>query len=102
MDGESDWNALREGGSSAFGIAGMGILRFTLLFGSAAVALALIIAPIAENRTRDRFVAGGLDRMATGSVPQGNTYTVRRSVLQSSPNAICVIQNDGSRRGDCN
>ena len=34
------------------GGAGMGILRITLLFGSAAVALALIIAPIADSQTR--------------------------------------------------
>ena len=84
MDYESDWNALRQGGGSCFGIAGMGILRFTLLFGSAAMALALIIASIADGQTRYRFAA------------------IRRSVLQSSPNAICFIQQDGSRRGDCN
>ena len=34
--------------------AGMGLLRITLLFGSAAIALALIIAPLA-----DRGIAGG-------------------------------------------
>ena len=102
MDYESDWNALRQGGGSSFGIAGMGILRFTLLFGSAAMALALIIASIADGQTRYRFAANSLDRTTTGSIGQDNIYTIRRSVLQSSPNAICIIQQDGSRRGDCN
>lgn len=102
MDNESDWNAVREGNASVFGIAGMGILRFALLFGSAAVALALIVTPFVDRSTRS-IVAGGLDRMSTGSIgTAGGTYTVRRSVLQSSPNAICIIEEDGSRRGDCN
>ena len=102
MDNESDWNAVREGNASVFGIAGMGILRFALLFGSAAVALALIVTPFVEQSTRT-IAAGGLDRMSTGSIGEaGGTYTVRRSVLQSSPSAICIIEEDGSRRGDCN
>jgi hypothetical protein len=102
MNSEAEWQAIRGDRGTIFGIAGMGVLRITLLFGSAAVALALILAPIADSQTR-QFVQGGadgLDRMTTGSVATGN-YTIRRSVLQSSPNAICIIRDNGSRSGNC-
>ena len=103
MDWEADWNSIRGQRGTFLGIAGGGILRATLLFGSAAVALALILAPIADNQTRRLTSAGGIDRMSTGSVSRPQTgYTIRRSVLQDSPGAICIIRNDGSRSGDCN
>lgn len=103
MDWEADWNSIRGERGNFLGIAGAGILRATLLFGSAAVALALILAPIADNQTRRITAAdGGIDRMSTGSIDRPQTgYTIRRSVLQDSPGAICIIRNDGSRSGDC-
>lgn len=101
MDPEEQWSAARGESARMFGIAGMGILRITLLFGSAAVALALIIAPIAESQTRTQISDSGLDRMTTGSVSGKGSYTIRRSVLQNSPTAICVIRDNGSRSGDC-
>jgi hypothetical protein len=51
---EDEWDVVRnDRGGWPSGAAGVGILRIVLLFGSAAVALALIIAPIAENQTRN-------------------------------------------------
>ena len=46
----------------------------------------------------------GLDEMTTGSI--GRTgyrgeYTIRKSVLQSSPQTVCVIRDNGVRIGDC-
>jgi len=103
MNGEADWNLVRGERGGLLGAAGVGILRATLLFGSAAVALALVLAPIADNQSR-QFTSGygNVDRMSTGSVgrPQ-NGYTIRRSVLQESPSAICIIRSDGSRSGNC-
>ncbi|WP_309085577.1 hypothetical protein [Chelativorans sp.] len=82
---------------------GMGVIRVTLLFGSAAIAIALILTPLLDRRTRD--VAGyGIDPLTTGSVPQstgGGNFTVRRSVLQPSPDAVCVIRDDGTMVGSC-
>jgi hypothetical protein len=78
-----------------------------LLFGSAAVALALMIAPFADSQTRsyadDDSRPFGLDDLATGSTSRkgGNLYTVHKSVLQSSPDAVCVIRTNGQRVGDC-
>jgi hypothetical protein len=101
---EDEWDVVRNDRSGwPTGAGGVGILRLVLLFGSAAVALALIIAPIAENQTRS-YAGGqpfGLDNTETGSIGRpGHIYTLRKSVLQSSPDAVCVIK-DGKRAGHC-
>ncbi|SJM32083.1 hypothetical protein [Mesorhizobium delmotii] len=115
MSLDRDWESIRPDRSFSAVHAGIGILRITLLFGSAAVALALIATPLLDSRTRsarDHF-AGGLDGMSTGSVGStasiGSTgsigrrvtYTLRRSVLQPLPSSICVIRDNGKRSGDC-
>ncbi len=84
MDSASEWGAL----------------RITLLFAAAAVALALIAAPLLESRSGFLARNAGVDLMSTGSI-SGTSYTIRRSVLQSSPDAICIIRSDGARSGDC-
>jgi len=88
------------------GGAGMGALRVTLLFGSAAVAIALILAPMAERHTGTRqgpqsAMSPGIDFLTTGSVGYRGTYTERRSVLQPTPQSVCVIRDNGMRSGDC-
>jgi hypothetical protein len=99
-----DWDSIRpERNSTAFN-AGMGLLRITLLFGSAAVALALIAVPLLDNEGRqqvahDAFM--GIGHTSTGSIGTAGTYTIRRSVLQPSPDAVCVIRANGRRSGDC-
>ena len=101
------WDEARVGHGWNIAAAGMGALRVTLLFGSAAVALALVLAPVAENQVRAMYAqgpVGGLDTMATGTVGQHNagaSYTVRRSVLQATPVSVCIIRANGSRSGDC-
>ena len=105
MSLEREWDSIRPDRSFRAADAGMGILRITLLFGSAAVALALIAVPVLDNQTRsassrDTF-ASGLDTMSTGSIGPRATYTLRRSVLQPSPSSVCVIRADGRRSGDC-
>lgn len=104
MASGNDWETMSSERSRLFGTAGMGILRVTLLFGSAGVALALILAPVAENYTKPQFARlgnGGIDFSTTGSIGPRNIYTVRRSVLQPSPDSICIIRNGGLRTGDC-
>jgi len=83
---------------------GMGAVRVALLFSSAAIAIALILTPILERRTRNVAIYGPeLDRISTGSIDsgKGDVFTVRRSVLQPSPDAVCVIRGDGTRSGAC-
>lgn len=82
----------------------MGVLRLTLLFGSAAVALALIATPFLDGQTRSQTARDGfpgLDMTATGSISHRSTYTVRRSVLQADPGGVCIIRSDGKSSGDC-
>ena len=105
MSLDREWDSIRPDRSFRAADAGMGILRITLLFGSAAVALALIAVPVLDSQTRsasnrDAF-AGGLDTMSTGSIGPRATYTLRRSVLQPSPSSVCIIRADGQRSGDC-
>ena len=103
MKFDSDWNLDRPDRSVRVAKAGMGLLRIALLFGSAAVALALFATPYLADQSRQQVVGtryGGLDLMSTGSIG-ANTYTVRRSILQTSPNAVCIIRENGARSGDC-
>jgi hypothetical protein len=99
-DEDSDLPVRRNAWS--IGDTGIGMLRFALLFGSAAVALALIVAPIAERESR-AFVAGpqGIDMITTSSTGNRGTYTERRSVLQAMPESVCTIRANGARSGDC-
>ena len=103
-DLDKDWESIAPTRASRAADAGMGILRITLLFGSAAVALALVAVPLLDGdsppqHARDGFA--GVDMMSTGSIGRSSTYTIRRSVLQSSPDAVCVIRDTGRRSGDC-
>lgn len=83
---------------------GFGLLRITLLFGSIAVAIAMLIVPLLQNSLRSTAVEGhaaGLDTIATGSISNGSRYTIRRSVLQPGPDAVCIIRENGGRSGSC-
>jgi hypothetical protein len=103
-DLDKDWESIAPIRTSRAADAGMGILRITLLFGSAAVALALIAAPLLDTGSRPQHARdgfAGIDTMSTGSIGRPGTYTIRRSVLQSSPDAVCVIRENGRRSGDC-
>lgn len=104
MRTDQDWDDIRVERGSRLGSAGIGALRVTLLFGLVAVALALIVAPFAESQFQERRASAGfpgIDTMATGSIGYRGTYTVRKSVLQSSPDAVCIILDSGRRHGDC-
>lgn len=79
--------------------AGRCILRVVLLFGSAAVALALIIVPVLNDQANkvaaQSVLPDGLDRTTTASI--------KRVAPQRKPavRPICVIDVDGSHKGDC-
>ena len=79
------------------------LLRATLLVAGACLVLALILVPIADRGSADRFASGvGLDMMATGSITAApSRYTIRRSVLQAPGSAPCIFFANGSHRGSC-
>jgi hypothetical protein len=111
MDGDrmamkNDWDGPSSAGNWSLGVASMGALRITLLFGSAAVAMALILTPIIDRQTNPRGMPGsamsaGIDQFTTGSIGYRGLYTERRSILQPSPHSVCVIRDNGIRTGDC-
>jgi hypothetical protein len=104
---QNDQNNLWEDETEAkgFNISDNGAMRVALLFGSAAVAFALILTPFVDRGAGSvvaaRGVAAELDQISTGSVAKSGTYTVRKSVLQSSPVSVCVIRSNGGRSGEC-
>lgn len=93
----ADHNEYKPG---SFMKAGRGILRVVLLFGSAAVALALIIVPILNDQANkvaaQSVLPAGIDRTMTGSIT-GDTVVARKAPLRP----ICVIDPDGTHSGDC-
>ncbi len=105
MSLDNDWERIRGRRQAVVRRGGMGVLRLSLLFGTAAAALTLLVTPYLADRTArqlSRAEPAGLDFMSTGSVARGtNTYTMRRSVLQASNTGVCIISANGSRSGDC-
>lgn len=106
MIDDRDWAEIRPQNASAFSEAGQGMLRITLLFGTFAIAIALFLTPLLDRTSGTRFASGpgyaGVDRTTTGTVQAGaRSYTLRRSVLQTSPTSMCVIYSNGARSGDC-
>jgi len=94
MKSDGQWELVRGG------MAG-GALRVALLFGSVGIAFAMLAVPLLDSRVRADAGRANLDMTTTGSIDRSSSYTIRRSVLQSSPNAICVILENGTHRGDC-
>jgi hypothetical protein len=88
--------------------AGSSVVRIALLFGSAAIALTIILTPMAENQVaRSNIAPVGVDTISTGSIRSttrsatgSREYTIRRSVLQG-PGEICIINANGMRNGSC-
>lgn len=85
----------------------MGALNMALLFGTAAIALSLIVTPmLAPDKSGARLQAGNVDfdNLTTGSVPprDGRTkhYTIRRSVLSENPGDACIV-GESNENGGC-
>jgi hypothetical protein len=82
-----------------------GVLNLSLLFGTAVIALTLILTPMLSQKTTGKVLANApldYDNITTGSIPGGKTtrrYTVRRSVLQEMPGAVCIVGGDGGKSG---
>jgi hypothetical protein len=98
------WKAVQEKEQSYSSSRKTGALNIALLFGTAAVALSLILTPMLSDKSRSGVLASApdLDSITTGSIPQaqnGKRYTIRRSVLQQEPGSVCVVQGYGADSG---
>ncbi|RST86130.1 hypothetical protein EJC49_11920 [Aquibium carbonis] len=95
MQTGEDWN-----GSHRSFVLGS-TLRLTLIVSAVAVVLGLVVAPLAEGGLRGKAGVERLDFISTGSIDINRSYTIRRSVLQSRPDSVCIIRDNGARSGDC-
>ena len=82
------------------------VFKAAALFAGAGIMSALILTPILARDAPSRvaFQPGDYDNIMTGSIPgqnAGRSYTIRKSVLQNSPDSICIIQPNGLKTGDC-
>jgi hypothetical protein len=82
----------------------IGALNVALLFCTAIIALTLIVTPLL-TKDDDKIEAStmGYDDIKTGSIPTHDgkvkRYTIRRSVLQSNPGDVCIINENGDKTG---
>ena len=98
------WKAVREKEQASSKSRKTGALNIALLFGTAAVALSLILTPMLSDKSKSSVLASApeFDDITTGSIPKtenGRRYTIRRSVLQQEPGSVCVVQGYGSDSG---
>lgn len=100
------WKAVREKEQRSFKSRKTGALNIALLFGTAAVALSLILTPMLSDKSKSSVLASApdFDNITTGSIPKtendnGKRYTIRRSVLQQQPGSVCVVQGYGADSG---
>lgn len=115
MINEDFWRAVRMKERSSNNSRRTGALNIALLFGTAAIALTLIITPMLADRSTvahvaDAPIADPYDNIQTGSIKpigdvnarpeteNGRRYVIRRSILQSDPGAVCIVQ--GYKSGD--
>ncbi|WP_420839952.1 hypothetical protein [Allorhizobium sonneratiae] len=86
--------------------ARMGVINLALLFAVAAVAITLVVTPLLSDKNDSGQIASApveLDTLATGSIStttdQGKRYTIRRSVLQKTPGAVCIVDPSNGNNG---
>lgn len=104
MSSDEFWSSVYSGAAETKRSGRFSVLRLALLFGSAAMALALIVPPMIGGSTDDwRLISGsqGIDYTTTATIRRKREYTIHRSVLQSQPGAVCIIDANGRRSGDC-
>jgi hypothetical protein len=99
------WKAVREKEQASVSSRKTGALNIALLFGTAVVALTLILTPMLADKSKSSVFASvpsEVDSITTGSIPKtdsGKRYTIRRSVLQETPGSVCVVQGYGNGVG---
>ncbi|MFK0385464.1 hypothetical protein [Rhizobium sp. RM] len=83
-----------------------GVLNVALLFGTAAIALSLILTPMLAGKSSTRVAQypDNIDMISTGSIRKNNvdtgkTYSIRRSITQPMPEMPCVVTGYNNERG---
>jgi hypothetical protein len=96
---EEFWRTVRAQQRATVRSGKTGVLNIALLFGTAAIALSLIVTPMLAGRQDQRHLAHvqeEFDMITTGSIKSDERgtkhYTIRRSVLQETPGSVCIVQ----------
>jgi hypothetical protein len=84
----------------------IGVVNVALLFAVAAVAVTLVVTPMVSEPGGSAQMASqpaSVDTMSTGSITSsdehGKRYTIRRSILQDTPGAVCIVGASASDGG---
>lgn len=104
MGNDDFWSSVYSASSENKRQGRYSIVRMALLFGSAAVALALIIPSMIDTSSNDWELLSssrGLDYTTTATARRSREYTIQRSVLQPSASSVCIIEPNGRQTGDC-
>jgi hypothetical protein len=97
-----EWDMDRNSDDDLYIPVKTGMVRMSLLFGSIAIAFALLLVPFITRETAQFSRSGSnLDYISTGSVSPDNLYIEHKSVLQKDGSSVCVLKNDGTKTGDC-
>ncbi len=104
---EEFWRAVRMKERNSNDSRRTGAVNIAILFGTAAIALTLILTPMLASRDGPArlasvTIADPYDNIATGSIPavakdrtesaNGKRYVIRRSVLQDNPESYCIVR----------
>ena len=101
MVDEEFWKAVQRKERASGRSRKTGLLNIVLLFGTAAIALSLILTPMLSDSTGTRRLASApddVDMISTGSIRKqdsGKRYTIRRSILQETPGSVCIVDGYG-------
>jgi hypothetical protein len=81
-----------------------GVLNVALLFGTAVIALSLIITPMLAGKSATHVAqfSDNYDMISTGSIKKtdtGKTYSIRRSITQPMPEMPCVVTGYSNESG---
>lgn len=107
MDNGNFWQAVADKYGEARHSGGLNSLKVALFFAVTAIVCTVILTPIlavGSSRAKIAHSVGSYDAITTGSIPQSGekrTYTIRRSILQPFPEAVCFIGSDGRKSGSC-
>lgn len=105
MANEDFWKTVRSRERSSSRAKKTGVLNIALLFGTAAVALSLVLTPMLADTSGKKslaFTPDEFDMITTGSIGRpenGKRYTIRRSVLQETPGSVCIVDRYGTGEG---
>ncbi|ATN36177.1 hypothetical protein G6N76_17955 [Rhizobium daejeonense] len=102
MVNEDFWKTVRSRERSSQKSGKTGVLNIALLFGTAVIALSLVLTPMLAGKTERKSLAfqpDEYDMLSTGSINRsdnGKRYTIRRSVLQKTPGSVCIVDGYGA------